>query len=217
MKKFWIKIKRFWRYAHDENVYLGWAIDFIAAILLIQLVVFPLLSFSLGTELPVVAVVSTSMEHNINVNDRGQYFMCGGRFESRESVDFDFWWTECGTWYESNKGIGKDEFEGFPFSNGFNEGDVMIVKGVSIEDIELGQVLVFEASRRSIPIIHRVVDINDDDEIMLQAKGDNNGDVFSALGEDRITEDKVIGVAIGRIPFVGLLKIYTSRLFGGIL
>lgn len=217
MKQYWKKIKKFWRYAHDENVYLGWAIDFIAAILIIQLVVFPLLSFSLGTDLPVVAVVSTSMEHNINVNERGQYFMCGSTFATRESVDFDFWWSNCGSWYEENTDISKETFQSFSFSNGFNEGDVMIVKGTSIEDIEIGQVLVFEASRRSIPIIHRVVDINENDEIILQAKGDNNGDVFSALGEDRITEDKVIGVAIGRIPFVGLLKIYTSRLFGGIL
>lgn len=217
MKKYWKKIKRYWTYVHDENVYLGWVIDLILAILLIQLVIFPLLSFGLGTDLPVVAVVSTSMEHNINVNERGQYFMCGKTFASRESVDFDFWWNNCGSWYENNADIGKEDFQEFTFSNGFNEGDVMIVKGTRIEDVEVGQVLVFEASRRSIPIIHRVVSVRDDDQIILQAKGDNNGDVFSALGEDRITADEIKGVAIGRIPYVGLLKIYTSRLFGGIL
>lgn len=211
MKQYWKKVKEWWSYAREDNLFLSWLIDIIFAIVLIQFIIFPLLSFSLGTDLPVVAVVSTSMEHDMN-RGGGSYFMCGNRYMEDQDVDFDTWWDECGEWYEENS-ISKTDFESYPFSNGFNEGDVMVIQGKAFEDIEIGQVIVFESEERGVPIIHRVVDRHTNDTLTLQAKGDNNGDSVRSLGEENISESQVKGVAVGRIPFIGYLKLLVSNIF----
>ena len=58
-------------------------------------------------------------------------------------------------WYTLN-GISKDEFAEFPFKNGFNKGDIIVLKGKKPEYIEVGDVIVFWSAKRD-PIIHRVV------------------------------------------------------------
>src|SRR3989344_6252583 len=92
------------------------------------------LGFLLQTSHPVVAVVSESMEHNNG---------------------FDGWWSKGGEWYTANN-IKKEDFEAFPLKNGFNKGDIMVLKGKKAEDIKVGDVVVFWSAKRD-PIIHRVV------------------------------------------------------------
>src|SRR3989344_2133601 len=148
---------------------------------------FPALGFVLSTTHPIVAVVSGSMEHD-------------ARFEP--------WWEAHGQWYES-RNITLKEFRSFPFREGFNRGDIMLLYGKKPKDIKRGDVIVFQSTSRD-PIIHRVVDKRQDKSgYVFQTKGDNNADSIktSQLDETRIPEAQVIGTAVFRIPLLGYVKI----------
>ena len=149
---------------------------------------YPGLGFLLTTSHPVVAVVSESMEHNIG---------------------FDEWWEKNNNWYIEN-GINKEEFKAFSLKNGFNKGDIMILVGRDAENIEVGDVIVFNSNGKD-PIIHRVVKkMSDDNEISFQTKGDNNKDSIknNRLDETNIREDIIIGKAVIRVPLLGYIKIW---------
>ena len=82
--------------------------------------------------------------------------------------------------------------------------DVLIVQGhVSIEDIQIGDIIVFDRpSGHDRVIVHRVVSITDDDPRTLRTKGDNN--VASITGTDfPITEREYIGKVEFKIPQIG--------------
>ncbi len=72
-----------------------------------------------------------------------------------------------------------------------------------------GDILVFWGPRPQ-PIIHRVVKIwqNEDSSYHYQTKGDHNKDSFSGInGELDISEDRVIGQSLFKIPYLGWIKI----------
>jgi len=82
--------------------------------------------------------------------------------------------------------------------------DVLIVQShVPFEDVEIGDIIVFERpSGHDRVIVHRVVSITDDDPRTLQTKGDNN--VASIPGTDfPITEKEYIGTVQFKIPQIG--------------
>lgn len=186
-------LKKTWHFVWKDDSIWSWIVNIIIAFILVKFVVYPGLGALLDTGYPVVAVVSKSMEHDSK---------------------FDEWWDNSGIWY-ANEGISKSMFMDYPFKNGFNMGDVMVLRGEDIEDIKLGDVIVFRSVTAN-PIIHRVVKVyKDDGEIFLQTKGDNNGGVSRDLGEDRIGEDRLIGRAFFRIPLVGWVKIIFSDVVGG--
>ena len=109
---------------------------------------------------------------------------------------FDPWWDSNGPWYESQN-ITKESFENFPFFNGLNKGDVIFVFGKKVP--KEGDVIIFQSSF-TYPIIHRVVSTDP-----LSTKGDHNA---GQLVEERsISEDAVVGQAVGRIPGLGWLKL----------
>ena len=114
---------------------------------------------------------------------------------------------DFGSWYN----FSKEEIKEWPFSNGFNRGDIMILK--KAKNIRIGDIIVFYGNSNN-PIIHRVVFIGDD---YYQTKGDNNFDSFSQLGEMNIKKEKIIGEAIGRVPLLGYVKILFSEVLGGII
>jgi hypothetical protein len=147
--------------------------------------VYPGLGLLLSTSHPVVAVVSESMEHN--------------------EMKFDDWWDKNNNWYVDN-GINLDQFEKFSLKNGFNKGDIMILAGKDAENIAIGDVIVFRSNRKD-PIIHRVVKKTESGN--LQTKGDNNKDSIknSLLDETDISEDRIIGKAVLKIPYLGYIKI----------
>jgi len=162
-------------------------VNVILAFVLIKFIIFPTLGFVLSTTHPIVAVVSGSMEHD-------------ARFEP--------WWEAHGQWYES-RNITLKEFRSFPFREGFNRGDIMLLYGKKPKDIKRGDVIVFQSTSRD-PIIHRVVDKRQDkSDYVFQTKGDNNADSIktSQLDETRIPEAQVIGAAVFRIPLLGYVKI----------
>lgn len=190
--------KKVWWFIWEDNSIWSWIANIILAFILIKYIVYPSLGFLLGTSYPIVAVVSSSMEHDGN---------------------FDGWWGSQGKWYLDNN-ISKEEFVNFDFRNGFNKGDIMILYGERSEGIEIGEVVVFR-SKRPDPIIHRVVkkwEINEG--YYFQTKGDHNADSIksSTLDETNINEGQLLGRAVIRVPLLGYIKIWfveLIRLFAG--
>lgn len=58
----------------------------------------------------------------------------------------------------------------------FYRGDLIVVKGLDCSEIEVGDIIVYHNPIRKIPIVHRVVEIDEDPEGIRQftTKGDNN-------------------------------------------
>lgn len=180
--------RKLWYFLWYDNSVWSWIVNIALAFLLIKFVVFPGLGFVLGTSHPIVAVVSNSMEHD---------------------GAFDAWWAEQQQWYLL-RNITRDQFEAFPFRNGFNKGDIMVLSGKDAGAIEEGDILVFGSGRAN-PIIHRVVRAwQSNGQHLFQTKGDHNGDSISGgfVDELSIREERVIGVAVLRVPLLGWIKIW---------
>ncbi len=79
----------------------------------------------------------------------------------------------------------------------------MVLEGV--DDVQIGDILVYSSSSHPYPIIHRVTAVNDDGTYTL--KGDNNNDT-----DPVITDEQVIGKALYRIPKIGWVKIWAAAL-----
>ncbi|HME87527.1 MAG TPA: hypothetical protein VKE88_03885 [Candidatus Nanoarchaeia archaeon] len=173
---------------HDESIWSLLA-NIVLSIILIKFIIFPVLGLILGTSHPVVAVVSSSMEHD---------------------GSFTTWWTSaalCGTevctqekWYADHN-ITQEQFKTFDYKNGFNKGDIMILS--SPKNAEVGDIIIF-ISNDGRPIIHRLVSTNP-----LQTKGDHNQAqiVNEVINEKNIQSERIIGKASLRIPFLGYIKI----------
>ena len=134
-------LKNIWYFIWEDDSIWSWIANFILAFVLIKFIVYPSLGFMLQTTHPVVAVVSSSMEHKTVLSCAGngnmlnnkkceeyRYSMCGNTYDGKKYFNVDEYWQECGSWYEKN-GIDKDEFSGFSFKNGFNKGDIMVLYG----------------------------------------------------------------------------------------
>ena len=141
-----------------------------------------------GTSFPIVAVVSNSMEHD---------------------GSFTTWWQGQEQFYLRHN-ITEREFKEYPFKNGFDKGDIMILVGTAPEKFARGQILVFW-SGKPYPIIHRIVEIRTQGgERVFSTKGDHNADqvkMAPILDETDIGEEQVIGRAVVRIPYLGYVKI----------
>lgn len=207
---------KLWYFIWYDDSILSWIVNIILAVILIKFIVYPGLGLIFGTNFPVVAVVSNSMEHKGN---------------------FDRWWESNGAYYE-NIGITKDNFKEFYFKNGFNKGDIIVLFGKKPSEINVGDVIVFQ-SQKSYPIIHRVINKKIS---AFETKGDNNNEqireyinintrqirlflpseqipsnYISILDETNVSHDALLGKAVFRIPYVGYLKIWAVdflHLFG---
>ncbi|MEM4244698.1 MAG: signal peptidase I [Candidatus Nanoarchaeia archaeon] len=174
--------RRVWHFLWEEDSALSWIVNIALAFLLVKFIIYPGLGFVLGTGYPVVAVVSGSMEHD---------------------GSFDSWWYNAGSWYEDN-GIDLSTFNTFPFHNGFDQGDIILLVGVKPEDIEVGDVVVY-SSTAPYPIIHRVVKKEKvNNELFFITKGDHN----PGPDHEAISEDRILGRAVFRIPVLGWVKIW---------
>ncbi|MBU0457581.1 MAG: signal peptidase I [Nanoarchaeota archaeon] len=201
LKRFKDHSKKIWHFFWEDDSLWSWLANIVVAFLLIRFIVYPLLGLILGTSFPIVAVVSESMEHGLHDD-----VLCGRQFnEFRES--FDNYWSVCGGWYEE-KGITKEQFKKFSFKNGFNKGDVIILWRANKNNLEVGNILVFQGNKPQ-PIIHRIVDKQEEEgKIYYQTKGDHNSDSISGTyGEIKIDEERLLGKGVIRIPYLGWLKI----------
>jgi signal peptidase I len=187
--------KKTWHFLWKEDSLLSWIVNIVIAFILIKFIIYPGLGAVLGTNLPIVAVISESMEHN---------------------ADFETWWNSptamCSSntskctqaeWYKM-RGINEEEFSKYPLHNGFNKGDIIVLKGTTFDKLQVGEVIVFQ-SGLNYPIIHRVVQKDD----VVQTKGDHNPAqiVSTKLDERYITKDEIIGKAWFKIPWLGYIKL----------
>ncbi|MFP4402947.1 MAG: signal peptidase I [Candidatus Woesearchaeota archaeon] len=205
---------KIWYFIWEDNSLLSWIVNIILAFVLIKFIVYPVIGFVLGTGFPVVAVISGSMEHkavhpcidsDCSIRDTSTYRICDEYFDEKPKTNFEFFWNSCGDFYE-NLGIVKEEFKNFHFKNGFNTGDIIVIRGIKPENIEIGNVIVFAASK-DYPIIHRVVDIDFKDGVYYYTtKGDHNPEIDPIL-DTNIHQDNVIGKAFFKIPYLGWIKI----------
>jgi len=213
-------LKKFWHFVWHEDSIGSWIFNIILAFVLIKFLIYPGIGLALGTNLPVVAVISESMEHRTypicqmrdfnNVctkyyNDK--FEICGKAFDTHTALNYDTYWKTCGSFYE-NISITSDEFKNYPMHNGFNKGDIIVLRGVSFDSLKIGDILVYQ-SKLSYPIIHRVIAKAD----VIETKGDHNPTQIQdpRLNEKYITSDEIIGKAWLRIPYLGYVKIFFSE------
>ncbi len=183
-------LQKIWYFIWKDNSIWSWIVNVILAFIIVKFLIYPFFGLVLSTSHPLVAVVSSSMEHNGN---------------------FDKWWENQEKWYEFNK-ITKEQARSWHIHNGFNKGDIMILYGTKAKDLKVGDIIVFKSNQPD-PIIHRIVKItNNNNNLIFQTKGDNNPDSIRSLGELNVTEDKIIGKAIIRIPLLGWVKIIFTGL-----
>ncbi|MBI2146961.1 signal peptidase I [Candidatus Woesearchaeota archaeon] len=176
--------QRTWHFLWEEDSFASWLVNILVAFVLIKFIVYPGLGLALGTSFPVVAVISGSMEHDGN---------------------FDEWWQEQALLYKSYE-ITETDFKEYPFRNGFNKGDIMVLHGVREGSAHQGDVLVFQTSFRKEPIIHRIVNITArEGEYHYQTKGDHNPGSWDF--EKDVPDSAVLGKAVFRIPLLGYVKI----------
>ena len=177
----------------------GWVGNVVSILggFLIALIIYNSLIFVLGTSTPLVSVFSGSMEHDYFDAQTGYH---SGIF----GVALDDYWVSYGNWYDE-KEIGIEEFREFPVSGGFKKGDMLIV--VRGDDLEVGDVIVFDSGYFSYPIIHRIIEISDEG---IKTKGDHNPVADSWV----LTNEQVYGKAVVVIPFVGWVKVLFSEFTG---
>jgi len=195
-----IKLKSFWKFLWYDDSMLSWMINILFAFISIKFIIYPLLGLILGTNLPIVAVISGSMDHE---------------------GDFDSWYNStayCGLrvctqkdFYEEYD-ITRESFDEFPLKNGFRRGDVILLRGVDKYKLVEGDVIVFNSeTENSYPIIHRIIDVNaNSTEINFVTKGDHNSKpmfVEGHLNEYNISSENILGKGFFRIPYVGYVKL----------
>ncbi|MCD6589888.1 signal peptidase I [Candidatus Woesearchaeota archaeon] len=186
-------IKKAWRWVWHSDSFLSYVVSILIIFLLVKYIVYPGIGLLLGTRMPIVAVMSNSMHH---------------------SQGFNEWWNNHSDWYEE-RGITLDEFKEYSLKNGFNKGDLIIIKGVNPEQLKRGDIIVYMAGT-NYPIIHRIVAIhNTTTGLVFETKGDNNKAqiVNVMLNEQNISADQIIGKAIARIPLLGYPKVLLSEIF----
>ncbi len=177
-------VKTAYKYSNGPG-FLPFIIQLAVAFVVIKFVLFPVLGLLFGTQLPVVAVMSGSMEH-----DATSGIVCGIPAPADYSGSFDQYWSACGAWYEQ-RGITKNQFQTFPLQRGFDKGDIMVIIGPTRGSIEVGDTIVYQA-REAYPIIHRVIAVRQDasGSPVYATKGDYNAEQIVLY---------VVSDAVGRV------------------
>ncbi len=145
------------------------------------------LAMALSTDLPVVAVVTSSMVHD----------------QTTEVVHYK--------WLEKNMGYNRSYVDSWPIPGGFDVGDLPIVQGSS--SYSAGDVIVYSVPGQNVPIIHRIIKVNADKTFMT--KGDHNSNLLNF--ENRVKPEQVHGRVIFIIPKLGYFKVAVSKIFGGLI
>jgi signal peptidase I len=197
-------LKQFWNFIWNEDSVWSWMVNILLAFIIIKFLIYPGIGLILGTNLPVVAVISESMQHD------GQFDKWWASPATCEyTINSTTTYTNCTQerWY-ADKGITKEEFLQYNLHNGFNKGDIIVLKGVTFENLKVGDILVYQ-SKLSYPVIHRVVVKND----LIETKGDHNYRqiIDARLNEKYIMKDQIIGKAWIKVPYLGYVKIIFAQ------
>ena len=191
IKQYW---KTFWHFIWEDDSIWSWLANVVLAIILIKFIIYPAIGFALQTDYPIVAVVSGSMEHHGSFDEWWNSFaIC-----QTPCVQSDFY---------SAFGITKEHFKEFKFKNGFNKGDIMILRGINPENVKVGDVIVFTSITQD-PIIHRVIKVTENNgRFSYATKGDFNPAIKYDIYENDIDQSRLLGKAVVRLPLFGWLKI----------
>jgi hypothetical protein len=144
------------------------------------------LGLVLATDYPVVSVLTSSMLHD-------------------ESTEINHY-----QWLEKNMGYNRSYIDSWPIKNGFEMGDLPVVQGS--DDYKVGDVVVYEVPGQNIPIIHRIIKVNEDGTFMT--KGDHNAGLLPF--ETSVKKEQIKGRVIFIIPKLGYFKVIFHWIFGGI-
>jgi len=142
------------------------------------------LAYALSTDLPVVAVVSGSMTHD----------------STTEKVYYQ--------WLKDNLDYNRSYVDSWPTKDGFLIGDLPIVAGSN--DYKIGDVVVYSVPGQTVPIVHRIISVNQDGT--FRTKGDHNGNLLPF--EFSVREEQIHGKVIFIIPKLGYFKVALTRLVG---
>jgi signal peptidase len=107
----------------------------------------------------------------------------------------------------------------------YNEGDLLFIKGgtdpadleVGDHVLKTGDVIVFEAvwSDSGDPIVHRIVNSRYNatgEEIWeFETWGDANDHSDQYYGHPWVRQDEIVGKVVGRIPWIGWVKLFLAR------
>ncbi len=202
--------KKIWDFLWHSNSVWSFIVDVLLIFLIVKFLLLPGLGLVLNTSVPMVIVESGSMEHLKNTYDKTlPISICGHNYGQKGPVVFDEYWGLCGSWYEDIN-ITKAEFSDFLFKNGFNKGDIMVIKGQ--KEYGVGDIIVFKVSKYSTPIIHRVIYTREIAGMKVYStKGDHNSDQIPY--ELSISQSQILGKAIGKIPWFGWVKLFFVELF----
>ncbi len=189
--------KKFWFLLWKDNSLKGWLFSMIFLFVFIKFIFFPALNLVTGTSLPLAIVESCSMYHKGNVFS-----------------NFDGWYTTHESKY-FELGITKSEFQNFIFRRGFSKGDILFIVGANPDKLKVGDIIAFKSGTRNIPVIHRIIEIKEENEKRIFTTiGDNNAKVLipsnnaGQVDETSIQENQIVGKAVFRItPCLGWIKL----------
>ena len=189
--------KKFWFLLWKDDSFKGWLFSLIFLFVFIKLIFFPLLNLATGTTLPLAIVESCSMHHENNVFS-----------------NFDEWFERHDRKYEGLN-VTKEEFHNFIFKNGFSKGDILFMVKANPDKLEIGDIIAFNSGTRGIPVIHRIINIREENnEKIFTTMGDNNAGMLipennvGKIDERTIKENQLVGKAVVRItPFLGWIKL----------
>ena len=101
----------------------------------------------------------------------------------------------------------------------FSKGDLVVIKGVDPEDVKVGDIIVYYNPFRHIPVVHRVVAIEEiDGKRYFITKGDNDRTNPYPDQDPRVmlappvSEEYLRGKVIFWIPKVGWVKVFFTEL-----
>ena len=189
--------KKFWFLLWKDNSIKGWLFSVVFLFVFIKFIFFPILNLATGTALPLAIVESCSMYHQGNVFS-----------------NFDSWFTRHDTKY-SEFDITKSEFESFSFRRGFSKGDILFMVGANPDKLKIGDIIAFKSGTRDTPVIHRVIEIREENgERIFTTIGDNNAQILIpgnnpfGIDEREIQEEQIVGKAVFRVvPALGWVKL----------
>lgn len=104
---------------------------------------------------------------------------------------------------------------GYSMEPTIREGDILVFRGVSAEEVKVGDVILFQVPDEMVGLLperitHRVVEIRKEAGVTyFRTKGDN-----APLDTFEVPADKVVGVNIAVIPYVGAPILFAQSPLG---
>ena len=183
-KKLWKKLRAAKRFAVNifSNKIVREVLGFILIIAILYFGVSGVLVLALRTDTYWMAVISDSMKH------------------------------DGASWREYFETRGDNSYQ-FPLQGGFERGDMLIIQGVSsVTEISIGDVILLDAIYQPIPLVHRVVEIWDENgKARFKTLGDGNrinGQPKFISGDYLIRPEQIRGKVVFVIPKIGWLSLW---------